>query len=443
MIPAIRATCLRSESSKRSTGVALRLQDGIAEPADEGHRRDAARLDLGIERGASSSAMLLRCSSSVVLGHDLVLVRPCQPSLTPDGSSGCLLRVDVDREARACVLARRGDGLDRRRGRRRSRSSASCERTTSWARWRAWRRNSGAGPRAGTPAADIDRSRTAFAAASSGPGSVGRADHPDQVSVRRVAEQPRGGSSSPARKPSASWRGRVAQRLGASGRAPARSRARRARRGRCGPRAGPPARRCAPRRGSRGSAAWRRRRAPPRASRRGSRGPWPPSGCPRARPPRRSSKRAQHRGHAGGGRDVGVEPEHRQRRHQLLELALELLGARAVARHGHRAAVGADARHRLAVAAVVARHLVARAVQHQRDVAVRALPHARRRCGTTGSSTSRAGSAARSPSRLAARRRRAPRACARAAARPRRAIPTSSTGGSPRPSTRVGSSIRS
>ena len=168
-----------------------------------------------------------------------------------------------------------------------------------------------------------------------------RAHHPDQVAVRRVAEQlaaraarPRG---SRRRRGAAAKRERLGRRVERlHDHAPAALA-----RARCGRRAAPPARTCAPRRGSPGSAAWRRRRAPRRASRPGSRGPWRPSACPRARPRGASSKRRSTVGHAGGRRHVGVEPEHRQRRHQLLELALELLGARAVAGDRHRAAVGA------------------------------------------------------------------------------------------------------
>jgi hypothetical protein len=85
----------------------------------------------------------------------------------------------------------------------------------------------------------------------------------------------------------------------------------------------------------------------------------------------------QDRGHAGRRGHVRVEPEHGQRRHQLLQLPLQLLGPRAVARNRYRLALRAHPRSDLAVAAVVAGHLAALAVEHERDVAVRALPHAR------------------------------------------------------------------
>ena len=164
----------------------------------------------------------------------------------------------------------------------------------------------------------------------SGPGSARRAHDPDQLAVGRIARAARRRCELlrqealgvvRARRERSDARLRV-ERLHDH---PAAARAR----GRCGRRAAPRARRCAPRRGSRGSAAWSRRRARRRASRPGSRGPSPPSACRPARPPGAASKRPQHAGDAPRARGrVRVEPEHRQRRDQRLELALELLRAR-------------------------------------------------------------------------------------------------------------------
>ena len=90
----------------------------------------------------------------------------------------------------------------------------------------------------------------------------------------------------------------------------------------------------------------------------------------------RGVEAAQHRAARARGGHVGVEPEHGQRPHQLLELPLELLRARPVTRHRRGPAVAAHRRHRLAVPAVVAGHLGGGAVQDERHVAVGALPHA-------------------------------------------------------------------
>ena len=64
MIPAIRLTCLRSESSKRSTGVALDFRTGSP------RRR---MNDIAATRRASASGSSLGASSSSSSSHDLVL----------------------------------------------------------------------------------------------------------------------------------------------------------------------------------------------------------------------------------------------------------------------------------------------------------------------------------------------------------------------------------
>ena len=83
-------------------------------------------------------------------------------------------------------------------------------------------------------------------------------------------------------------------------------------------------------------------------------------------------EQVEHRAPARYG--VGVQAEHRQRGDHALELALEPLGAGAVAGDRHRAAVGARARHGLAVTAVVAGDAPGGPVEHQRHVALRAFP---------------------------------------------------------------------
>ena len=199
-----------------------------------------------------------------------------------------LLRIHVHREARRRVLAL-GGHLLHRLAHGGDCGSRSGERITSCARWRAWRRNSGAGPSAGTPAA-VTSSRIAVGRRELRARLDRRAHDPDQVAVRRIAEQlaaPQLGLEEAVgvvARGEAERLGRRVERLHdhAAAALAATAAARRA---------GPRARRCAPRRGSPGSAAWRPHRAPRRASRPGSRGPSPPSGCPRARrrAPRRSA----------------------------------------------------------------------------------------------------------------------------------------------------------
>ena len=76
---------------------------------------------------------------------------------------------------------------------------------------------------------------------------------------------------------------------------------------------------------------------------------------------------------------------------QLLQLALELLGAGAVARHRHRPAVRALRRHPRAVAAVVAGELARRPGGAPASRRSRGIPRRVRRAGRRGSSTSRGG----------------------------------------------------
>ena len=283
MIPAMRLTCLRSESSKRSTGVALDFRTGSP---------SSRMKDIAATRRASASGSSCGASSSVAPRSRPRVLSPLlghrAPSLTPSGAT-VLLRIHVDREARrarararaATVLHRVAHGGDRRR----SLARADHELRAVAALAAEQRRRAEHGHARGRDElADRRRPPPAPGRApptSTPPGSGGRAA--GSRAARAGRARPRG---SPPR--------RAARRSAAprpTGPAPARSRARRARRARCARRAAPPARRCAPRRGSRGSAAWRRRPAPPRASRRGSRGPWPPSACPRARPAGASSKR--------------------------------------------------------------------------------------------------------------------------------------------------------
>ncbi len=286
-------------------------------------------------------------------------------------------------------------------------------------------------------------SRTAVGRGELRAGLGRRADHPDQVPVGRVARAPRGARSSPARKPSAScaaaWRSAARVRVERLHDHPPAALAAAAAAGELGDererallgaevgeaQRGVGVEHDAERHVGEVVALRDHLRAHEHARRAPRRSGAAPSPTP------------------AGGRDVRVEPEHRQRRHQLLQLALELLGARAVARHRHRAAVRAVARHRLAVAAVVARDLAPPRGGARASRRSPGTPRRARRRGRRGSSTSRAGSAARSPSPRAGARRRAPRACARGAGPPRppspRARPAAARGRRPA----RGSSMRS
>ena len=241
-------------------GGGARLQHRIAEAAHERHRRRAAGRHLRVEPRARAR----RPRRRLRLGP-------------PSGRAG-----RSSSSTRELVTAR-GATADRRRPRScapraplSAATASTASRTASIAgvalgapdhelrALAALRAGTAApGPSTGTPAAAM-RSRTASAAASSGPGSGRGADHPDQVAEGRVASASRR-SSSPARKPSAScaaaWRSARASGVERLHDHPAAARAAAA----AARRAGPPARTCAPRRGSRGSAAWRRRRAPRRA----------------------------------------------------------------------------------------------------------------------------------------------------------------------------------
>ena len=129
----MRLTGARRDSSKRSTAVARALQDRVAEAADERHGRRAARLDLGIERGA----VLLPLGLHLRLVILPVLARPFEFNAVDTGGRGPrLLGVDVDGEARRGVLALARNGLDGG-AHGRDAPARSRERTTSWARWRA------------------------------------------------------------------------------------------------------------------------------------------------------------------------------------------------------------------------------------------------------------------------------------------------------------------
>ena len=164
----------------------------------------------------------------------------------------------------------------------------------------------------------------------------GGADDPDQVREGRVARAPRRRSSSPAMKPSLSWRaastiarasGAIVctstRPLAAPARAPGELRDQRER-ALLGAEVGEA-------QGGVGVEHDAER------ARRGSRGPWRPSACRSARPRAAASKRrsiaAARR--ARRRRSVGVEPEHREarRRRSIAESSCcEALGAGAVAR---------------------------------------------------------------------------------------------------------------
>ena len=76
---------------------------------------------------------------------------------------------------------------------------------------------------------------------------------------------------------------------------------------------------------------------------------------------------------ARGGDAVGVEAEHGQGRHRLVEQGGQALGPGAVVAEGDRAALGARLGSRLGSAAVVALKALLALVEDERDLAVRAL----------------------------------------------------------------------
>ncbi len=266
--------------------------------------------------------------------------------------------------------------------------SRSGERTTSCARWRPRRRKSGAGPSTGTPARGHqvpDRLRRREL----GAGLHRRAHRPDQVPIGRIAER-----LAPLQLAGHEAVGVV------SGRVTQRAR-RRVERLDDHPPAPLPASAAAGELGHEREGALLR--AEVREAQRGvgiedhgqrdgrevvalghHLGAHEHTGG-------RGVEAAQHRAARARGGHVGVEPEHGQRPHQLLELPLELLRARPVARHRRGPAVAAHRRNRLTVPAVVAGHLGGGAVQDERHVAVGALPHPAAARGTRGSSTSHAG----------------------------------------------------
>ncbi len=69
------------------------------------------------------------------------------------------------------------------------------------------------------------------------------------------------------------------------------------------------------------------------------------------------------------GGAVGVEAEHGQGRHRLVEHGGQPLGAGAIAGERHRAALGARLRNRRCVTAVVTLQALLALVEHQRDLA--------------------------------------------------------------------------
>ena len=238
-----------------------------------------------------------------------------------------LLRVDVDAEAHARVLARSRDlAQPPRRPHGRQAALGAPSRPAPGARVRAGEtaRRDRARLRAAPGAPRrlrSRRSRTRRRPRAPRRCSTARAYDPDQVRERRVAER----LAALRARPRGSRRCRGVRRVSiarASGRssAPARGPRRRARRGRP---AGRSARTCAPRRGSRGSAGSRRHRARRRAQRRGSRGPWRPSAC-RSAPRSGRLEAAQQRPHAlscspglgvgAAGRGSRPRPEQRRRR---------------------------------------------------------------------------------------------------------------------------------
>ena len=144
----------------------------------------------------------------------------------------------------------------------------------------------------------------------------------------------------------------------------------------------------------------------------------------------------------GGG--VGVEAECGQRIEALGEQLLDTLGAGAGASQGYRATLGTSPRRRLGVTAVVAGESPGRPVRDQRDVAIRAAPvmaaGAAADIGRKAAPVDQHDRLAPFPAHLLQRiEGRGPSGPPRGSA-PR--MSTISTGGSPCPSTRLGSSSR-
>ena len=368
MSAAMRATSARSASSKR---VDRRAPCSSAPGRRTGARTRAPPRGARATSGSSGRrllGLLLGSSSSA-----LELVGRVWSSGVYCGSTSTLKRTPRVPRPAATAVDGRADG----RAPRRPRSPAL---TTSWLRSRPAqaeqrRRAEHRAPRR----AEALRAAPAAACALR-PGRLGGADDPDQVRERRVAQRLAARRARRRGSRRASWLRRAARSPRASGASvctstrPPRGAAARAAR-----RAGRRARTCAPRRGSRGSAASRRRRARRRASTSGK--SWPlaticvPTQDARAARPRSA---ASTRGDAALAAAASASRRNtgKRRRRAPRQLVLEPLGAGAVARDRHRAAVRAALAARARGGRSGGRRARRRAVQHERDVAVRALPDA-------------------------------------------------------------------
>ena len=247
--PDLVAELVVEASTSRRAGA----QHRVAELADVRERRAASRADLGIERAASFAASTT--SSSLV-------ARTLEPSALRGywGSTSTLSATPGSPRSRATASTAAPTA--------RTAARAVVALTTSCARSRPRRRNSGAGPSAPASA----RARIAPPPRSRGARSLGGADDPHQRRERRIARAPRGGELARQEAVGVVARG---ERIDAASGAERldEHRAARARRAPPGRRAGRRARTSAPRRGSRGTAASRPRRRRRRASTSGK--SWP------------------------------------------------------------------------------------------------------------------------------------------------------------------------
>ncbi len=398
------------------------------------------------------------------------VVRQAERS-APRSYVAALLRVDVDAEVDALVLALRRRRAGRpRRPRAQPRARCGALTTSTW-RSRPRRRNRAAGPsttrrRRAAGRAVAERRLETRARRSPRPARgarlVGRADDPDQVRERRVASA-RAALELAGEEAVAVVAGGVHDRARLAGRSSARARAPRA------PRPTRPASwaisanvRSSARKSGKRSVASASSTTPSvdvgevvalgdhlRADQHAAVGRLEAAqqradAAVVARRPGPSRRRP-----CAGRRasDVGVEAEDREARRRRATRASSCCRRSVPApwrATDGRGAVAAALRHRLAVAAVVAGEEAAGAVQHERDVAVRAAPHAPARAA---GEEVRPAAAVEQHDRLAARAR-APRAsaCAVCGCRPceaaRRACRAPAPRGSGRPSTRRGSATR-
>ena len=194
-------------SSKRVDGGGAGLEDGVAEAADQRHRRDPACLELGVERRVSSAWTRSSCRRSIA-PRIVAAPRPgghrstsharaaLRPQRTPDRRT----RIDIDRTSRpVCAVAatasthpHRGDRRLRPRERIRS-----CAR-----RGGPWRRKKRRGTEHRHGAGRELRARPRRLLASSGPASVRSTTMRTRAPVGRAGKRL---AAARARRPGSRW----------------------------------------------------------------------------------------------------------------------------------------------------------------------------------------------------------------------------------------------